>query len=146
MREARPLGLGTVLALLFALVLVRSAASAEVVTGARELKLHALVNEARSAAGLGALSLRDRLSRIAERHTRRMADRGVLFHSDLGRKLPGAQAGEVVGFGSSVDAVFTELMASGSHRDILLGTAWRKTGVGAVRHGGRVWVTQIVRD
>jgi uncharacterized protein YkwD len=74
-----------------------------------------------------------------------MADRGAPFHSDLGKKLPGAQAGEVVGYGQSVDAVFTELMASGSHRDILLGTAWRKTGVGVVRHGGRVWVTQIVR-
>jgi uncharacterized protein YkwD len=90
--------------------------------------------------------MRDRLSRIAERHAGRMADRGAPFHSDLGKKLPGAQAGEVVGYGQSVDAVFTEPMASGSHRDILLGTAWRKTGVGVVRHGGRVWVTQIVRD
>ena len=52
----------------------------------------------------------------------------------------------MVGYGPSVDAVFTELMASASHRDTLLGAAWRKTGVGVVRLGGRVWVTQIVRD
>jgi len=52
----------------------------------------------------------------------------------------------VVGYGPSVDAVFTDLLASGTHRDILLGTAWWKTGIGVVRHGGRVWVTQIVRN
>jgi len=120
--------------------------SAEATIGSRELKIHALVSEARSVQGLAPMSLRDRLSRIAERHTRRMADSGVLFHSALGKVLPGALAGEVVGYGPSVDAVFTELMASASHRDILLGAAWRKTGVGVVRHGGRVWVTQIVRD
>ncbi|MGH2545879.1 MAG: CAP domain-containing protein [Actinomycetota bacterium] len=144
MREARSPGLGTVLALV--LVLVWPAGSAGAAIGSPELKLHALVNDARWVQGLGTLSVRDRLSRIAERHTRRMADRRVLFHSDLGETLPGASAGEVVGYGTSVDAVFTELMASGSHRDILLGTAWLKTGVGVVRHGGRVWVTQIVRD
>ncbi|MGH2689606.1 MAG: CAP domain-containing protein [Actinomycetota bacterium] len=144
MREARAPGLGTVLALV--LVLAWPVGSAQAAIGSRELKLHALVNEARSVQGLWALSLRARLSRIAERHTRRMVDRGALFHSDLGKRLPGASAAEVVGYGTSVDAVFMDLLASGTHRDILLGTAWLKTGVGVVRHGGLVWVTQIVRD
>lgn len=145
MRKASsPAVIGTVLAL--ALLLLGPTGSARAAFGTREHKLEALVNEARAAVGLSPLAPRDRLNRIAERHSRRMVDSGVLFHSDLGKTLPGTPAAEVVGFGSSVGAVFTELMASGVHRDILLGSAWRKTGLGVVRGGGRVWVTQIVRD
>lgn len=132
--------------LALALLLAGPAGSARAAFGSREHKLEAMVNEARSAVGLAPLAPRDRLNRVAERHSRRMLDSGVLFHSDLGKTLPGAPAAEVVGFGPSVGAVFTELMASGVHRDILLGSAWQKIGLGMVRGGGRVWVTQIVRD
>jgi uncharacterized protein YkwD len=143
MRKASTLA---VLGILPALLVLGSAGPAGAAFGTREHKLEALVNEARAAAGLAPLAPRARLNRIAERHSRRMVDSGVLSHSDLGKTLPGTPAAEVVGFGPSVGTVFTELMASGVHRDILLGSAWRKTGLGVVRGGGRVWVTQIVRN
>jgi uncharacterized protein YkwD len=75
-----------------------------------------------------------------------MVDRGFLFHTNLVRVFPNGQAGEVVGYGATVEVVVTEMLASQPHRDVILGGAWRKTGVGIVRAGGRLWVTQIFRD
>ena len=70
----------------------------------------------------------------------KMVDRGVLFHSDLS-----GMAGEVVGSGPTVDAVFTLFMGSADHRDILLGAGWTRSGIGVVRGPGRIWVTQLVK-
>lgn len=132
--------------LALALLLAGPAGSARAAFGSREHKLEAMVNEARSAVGLAPLAPRDRLNRVAERHSRRDGRFRGPVPQHLGKTLPGAPAAEVVGFGPSVGAVFTELMASGVPRDILLGSAWQKIGLGMVRGGGRVWVTQIVRD
>ena len=142
----RPFGIVMGIALGTAVALgpaTEPAVAVETTIGSSEVKLNQLVNEARAAAGLGALTLRDRLSRRAERHSRRMIDQGVLFHSDLGGI--GGAAAEVVGYGASLSEVFTRLMASGAHGDILLGAGWHATGIGVARGAGRVWVTQIVK-
>lgn len=116
---------------------------------ARDERFTALINDARAAIGLASLPLSRWLSRIARRHSERMAERGELFHTNLIRVLSGRSydaVAENVGAGSGLDAVATEMLASSAHLDNILNTRWRRTGVGVVRSAGRVWVTQIFYD
>ena len=106
-----------------------------------------LVNDLRETSGKGAMSLSDRLSRTARRHSRRMASSGTLFHSDLTRLLSRRSGGvaENVGYGDSLPELLKTFLQSPPHQDNLLG-GWRTTGVGIVKAGGRYWLTQIFRS
>jgi uncharacterized protein YkwD len=110
-----------------------------------ERAVHALVNEARLEVGQRALLLSDGLSRIARRHSRAMAEQRTLFHSCLSCTVGGKwrKLGENVGYGDTHEIVFQEFMNSADHRSNILGRGFRRLGVGVVRSGGRVWVTQI---
>jgi uncharacterized protein YkwD len=105
-----------------------------------------MINETRAAEGRRALSLNERLSRIAHRHSKAMASRGTLFHSScLSCSIAGdwRKLGENVGYGPDLSSVQGELMASDSHRANILYRKYRRVGVGVVRRGGLTWVTQI---
>ncbi|MGH2686798.1 MAG: CAP domain-containing protein, partial [Actinomycetota bacterium] len=106
-----------------------------------------LVNEVRETSGKDSMSLSDRLSRTARRHSRRMARAGKLFHSNLNRLLSrrSGGVGENVGYGDSLPELLKAFMHSPPHEDNLLG-GWRRTGVGIVKAGGRYWLTQIFRS
>ena len=110
-------------------------------TTTAERAVHVMINEARTAAGLRSLTLSDRLSRIAHRHSKQMANSGTLFHSCL-CGIGGRRLAENVGYGADRVAVQGQLMASPPHRDNILGK-FRRVGVGVVRQGGLAWVTQI---
>lgn len=131
-------------ALVLAAILTAGAAPAAATT-AGEKDVHRMINEARDDAGVRLLRLSEKLSRIAHRHSKEMASGGTLFHScltcSIGRDF--RRLGENVGYGPDRASVQDQLMASAPHRDNILYPKYRRVGVGVVRRGGLVWVTQI---
>ena len=107
-----------------------------------EKRFAAMVNEVRASSGMGALSLTDRLSEAARRHSRRMAAKGTLFHSDLGR-IRGSRVSENVGWGGNLPILLSEFMDSPTHAHNILGD-FQQTGIGIVRAHGKVWLTQTL--
>lgn len=107
----------------------------------------ALTNEARVEHGRRALALDARLSRYATRHSRAMARRGELFHSeDLAAVLDGLDwsvGGENVGVGSSLADLQGAFLASKPHRRNILRRAYDHAAIGIVRSDGSIWVTVI---
>jgi uncharacterized protein YkwD len=136
--------------LLFAALLLASLAAFAHAGGVtRRHRLLRLTNEARIEHDRGRVSLVARLSRYAKRHSRAMADKGYLFHSDssalqraLGR-YDWSIGGENVGVGESVDSLQSAFMASRAHRRNVLRSAFDHTAIGMVRRGGGLWVTVI---
>jgi uncharacterized protein YkwD len=95
-----------------------------------------------------ALSLDARLSRYAKKHSRDMAHRGYLFHTeDLAAKLKNVDwsiGGENVGVGSSLDSLEDAFMASMDHRENILRKAFDHSAIGIYRDADdNVWVTVI---
>jgi uncharacterized protein YkwD len=121
-------------------------APAEATTRAEE-SLFALINKARVNHDRRKVRLSPALTRKAHRHSARMADAGRIFHhSCLPCLVSGWDwrvIGENVGTGESVRSVHRALMASSGHRRNILRRAFTKVGVGVVKSGGRVWVTEI---
>jgi uncharacterized protein YkwD len=106
-----------------------------------------LTNRARDRSGLDALELDRQLSRYAVRHSRAMADRGELFHSENLAALLGARdwsmGGENVGYASSLSALQTAFMRSTAHRQNILRPGYERTAIGVVQSDGNFWVTVI---
>ena len=113
----------------------------------RENRLFSLINQARENHDRRPLRLSQSLSRKAHRHSARMAGEGTIFHhsclSCLLSSWEWDAIGENVGVGSTVRSVHRALMDSRPHRRIILSRAFTRVGVGVVRSGGRVWVTEI---
>jgi uncharacterized protein YkwD len=104
-----------------------------------------MVNEVRDRIGARDLRVTERLSEIARKHSRQMANQGQLFHSDLRKTFRGfnyRMAGENVGYGSSLDQLLEAFLDSPPHRQNLVGQ-WKRTGVGVYWQGDRFWVTQV---
>jgi uncharacterized protein YkwD len=104
-----------------------------------------MVNDVRARNGARSLRVTERLSRIARKHSRRMANRGQLYHSDLQRMFRGfhyRMIGENVGYGGSLDQLLEAFLDSPAHRQNIVGR-WKRTGVGVAWQGERVWVTQV---
>lgn len=113
-----------------------------------EAVLAGLVNSARRAAGLPALTLHAGLAEAARRHSADMAATGTLFHTpQLGGMVTAivpswTTVAENSGAGPSVEAVHDMLMASPEHRRNVLG-GHNLAGVGVVTAGDRMWVTEL---
>jgi len=105
------------------------------------------MNTARSNRGVVVLDRGWRLRELADDHSRQMANAGRIFHTaSLGSKLTFVSwkvAGENVGAGGSMRALFDAFMKSDPHRDNILGRAYRRVGVGVYAHDGFLWVTLI---
>jgi uncharacterized protein YkwD len=104
-----------------------------------------MMNDARSDHSVRRLRVTERLSKLARRHSKRMAERGELYHSNLRRMFRGfnyRMVGENVGYGGSLGQLLEAFMDSPPHAQNLLGR-WRRTGVGMAWKGDRVWVTQL---
>jgi uncharacterized protein YkwD len=112
-----------------------------------ENRLFALINRARENHDRRPLRLGQSLSRKAHRHSARMADAGRIFHhsclSCLLSSWDWNAIGENVGVGSTLRSVHRALMDSRPHRRNILSRGFTRVGVGVVRSGGRVWVTEI---
>lgn len=116
-------------------------------TTSRELRILDMINGTRSTRGVGSLSLSERLSRMARRHSRQMAAERRLFHTScLSCRFPSGSwklLGENVGMAPTLRRVHRMMMKSAGHREILLNGIFDSVGVGVVRRGGTYWVTEI---
>jgi uncharacterized protein YkwD len=135
------------LSLAAALVTGLSGVDHAVAVRPREQELLTFINNDRAAAGMGALALNSRLSRMARKHSRQMAANRALFHhSCLSCRFRGRRwrvLGENVGTGKSVQSVHVMMMGSDSHRGNILGGSYLRVGIGVVGQGRRAWVTEI---
>lgn len=115
-------------------------------TTSTEARLLELINRSRTSRGLAPLALRDDLTRMAHRHSAQMARRHLLFHTGcLSCRFTSGSwraLAENVGAGTGLRVVHRMMMRSPVHRQNLLG-GFNAVGVGVVRKGGLVWVTEI---
>jgi uncharacterized protein YkwD len=116
-------------------------------TTSKEQRIFDMINATRSARGVGTVSLSDRLSRMARRHSRRMASERRLFHhSCLSCRFPSGTwklLGENVGTARTLRRVHRMMLKSAGHRSILLNGTFERVGVGVVKKGRSYWVTEI---
>ena len=74
-----------------------------------------------------------------------MADTGNFAHSDIGSLLnPWTVVGENIGYGPSVNSIFSALVASPGHYKNMVDPRFTAVGVGAyVDASGRIWTAHI---
>ncbi len=105
------------------------------------------INTARKAAGKGSLKLDPQLSKAARVHTKEMVNKNLLHHTPtdtLKRRVTNwRELGENVGVGGTVASLHTAFMNSAAHRSNILYSGFRYVGIGAIKKGGRLWVTVI---
>lgn len=132
-----------VLGILVAL-LVTGDASPTQALGLRGRMLHS-INRTRVNHDNHRLHLNVRLSHHAHRHSRRMANRGGIYHTAdlfrLVRRFGATNWGENVAQAGTVRRVKRSWMRSAPHRANVLRSSYRRAGVGVVRARGWLWVT-----
>lgn len=105
------------------------------------------INAERAERNLGKLSLDPELSKAARVHTWAMVRNDDLFHTSsdtLRRRVTNwTILGENVGVGGTVASLHEAFMDSPAHRDNVLYSTFRHVGIGALKKGGRMWVTII---
>lgn len=119
---------------------------------ADEQHLVALINAARAEAGLGELQADPHLSSVARAHSQDMAENHFFSHvsptsGDVGHRLTAAgvpyrAAGENIALDASVDDAHLAFMNSSAHRANVLNPDYTTVGIGVVRVGERVMVTE----
>ena len=125
-------------------VLVTGAAPPAQAAGLRGRMLQA-VNRVRIHHDMRRIHVNLRLSHDAHRHSRRMANRGGIFHTvDLAsrvRRFGATSWGENVAKAGTIKRVRHLWMNSADHRFNVLRRSYRRAGVGVVRARGWLWVT-----
>jgi uncharacterized protein YkwD len=128
-------------------VLLGAVAPSARATWTPRLDMLGWMNTARSDHGAVVLDRGWRLRQLADDHSRQMADAGQIFHTaSLGSKLTFVSwsvAGENVGAGGTMRALFDAFMKSDAHRDNILRRGYRRVGIGVYAHDGFLWVTLI---
>ena len=106
------------------------------------------INLERSARGLPPLGSADDLVAVARAHSAGMARSRRLEHnSRLAVQVDGwDRLAENVGFGRSVDELHPAFMSSVDHRRHILDPRLVEIGVGVIRSGNQLWVTQVFRQ
>ena len=117
-----------------------------------EEQLLALVNHERAKAGVSPLNLDERLTRAARKHSQRMAEQDSLVHQLPGEdvlllrltaeNLRADRDGENIALHSDVDAAHAALMESPLHRANILRPDFNAIGIGVVRSGELLYITQ----
>jgi len=118
-----------------------------------EQQLFDLANYARQQAGLGFLQQEAGLTQSALAHSRTMANEQQLSHQFPGEpslsdrlsvntNLHLDRAGENVAYAATADRVQAVLMASPPHRENLLNPGYNVAGIGVIRVGDTLYVTQ----
>lgn len=117
-----------------------------------EQEILRLVNLERAKAGLKSLRGDPALQKAARKHSRIMADAGQLSH-EFGAEpafhrrmaLEGAAfsaSGENVAYNQSAENAHKGLMNSPPHRANILNPEYNTVGIGVIRSGDDIWVTQ----
>jgi uncharacterized protein YkwD len=106
-----------------------------------------LINAKREAKGVDALRVSPHIATYSRHHSGAMARRGYLFHTaNLANQLESVHwsiAGENVGSGGDLDALFDAFMASAPHRKNILRASFDRVGLGIVQRHGDLWVTMV---
>lgn len=102
------------------------------------------IDNLRSSEGLPGLTRDGSLDAEARSWAQRMAERGDLSHSNIGRFVPPwSSAGENVGRGGSVSSLFDALAGSSGHRSNMLG-GYTHVGIGVwVDGSGTLWTAHV---
>lgn len=133
--------------IVLAAVLVAAVPMTSGATSPKELrrKMLALTNSARRNNGLRPLELNWRLSKGAQGHSRRMAERNTVYHTAnlyrLVRRWHPSVWGENVGMAGTVRRAHKLFMRSSGHRGNILRSGFSNAGIGVVSQGGHTWVT-----
>ncbi len=133
-----------------------SAQSASYWDVAAEQEIFHLLNQERTRRGLEPLRMEPLLVAGARRHSQLMAEQGTLSHQfrgepDLnGRLAPTGLhfdvSGENVAVNSSAAGAHRGLMGSPPHRENILNPRYNAIGIGVLRSGEQIWVTQDFVD
>ncbi len=117
-----------------------------------EAKLVTLINQARASQGLQPLAIDDRLARAARKHTQLMAEHAALSHQFKGEPtvqarfsdqgLSSDREGENVDLDQDIVSAHQALMHSPPHRRNILDPAYNVVGVGVIRAGANIYVTE----
>ncbi|HEX9269594.1 MAG TPA: CAP domain-containing protein [Candidatus Limnocylindria bacterium] len=126
---------------------------------AAELRMLALMNDARARAGVAALLLDAGVSAVARSHSALEASLGYVFHDGAdgtARARDGAACGsgwygENTGmvYGGNVDALHAEFMAEPliagviNHHANIVDASFHRVGVGAAQSGGALYMTMV---
>ncbi|HWL90901.1 MAG TPA: CAP domain-containing protein [Actinomycetota bacterium] len=106
-----------------------------------------LLNQTRRNHGLATFRLNAQLSHFAWLHSKRMANRNQIFHTnnlyDAVRAYHPSTWGENVGKAGRLTRVRSLWMHSSGHRANILKARYRRIGIGVVKARGAVWVTAI---
>jgi uncharacterized protein YkwD len=117
-----------------------------------EAQMVELINQARSAHGLSPLETDSRMTNAARKHTELMVQQSTLAHQFPGEPLPqdriaaeglaSDQQGENVDLNQTIAGAHDALMRSPPHRANILNPEYNAVGVGVIRRGADVWVTE----
>lgn len=120
------------------------AASRGAYSSSAESDFASRINSYRSAKGQPSLKRDSSLDSYARSWAKKMAQDGGLSHSNIGSLIPPwSSAGENVGKGGSVQAIFDALKASSGHRANMLGD-FTHLGVGVWQDGkGVIWTAHV---
>lgn len=147
MRKTRMFGVAV------ALLTLVGAAAGQQYDRAAEQTLVQLANAERAKQGLPSLEIDERLTTIARKHSELMARRGSLSHQLSGEPTVRERvastgmrfnfSGENVAYDSrGAESAHRGLMNSPHHRENILRQQFNVIGIGAVRQGGILYVTQ----
>lgn len=111
-----------------------------------EARMVEKINDTRARHGLAPLRHDAGLSDFARRHSADMSRKRTLFHTrDFTVICCWSAISENVGMADSLRGVHRAFMRSPAHRANILDGGKRAVGVGIVRSGGKLWVTEIFR-
>lgn len=138
---------------LFAVLALTSPAFAQdAIEPAAEQQLLTLINQERAKAGVELLNLDERLTRAARKHSQLMIDHDSLAHQLLGEdplvmrlSAEGVRCdhdGENIALNGDVQLAHAALMDSAGHRANILSDHFNSVGIGVVRTGDLVYVTE----
>jgi len=105
-------------------------------------------NALRASKGLGALQLNEELLAKARGWSQTQASSGTIFHSNLatGVTQNWKRLGENVGMGPSVGPIHDALVRSPRHYENLIDPGFTQVGIGVVRQGDIIYVTQVFME
>jgi uncharacterized protein YkwD len=112
----------------------------------RERRTYHLINKSRWNHDRRSVKISSYVSKLAHSHSRKMANLRTYFHhclSCLMSRYGWSYVGENVGYASTVRRMHRWFMHSSTHRANILCRCFTRVGVGVVRSGGYVWVTEI---
>jgi uncharacterized protein YkwD len=152
--HARLLALAAALAVMAGLLVASgtatapSAQAAAVKVTVQEKAFVTKINAERKKRGLRPLVLRADLVSVARAQSKRMASKTKLYHNPrLAKDVRNYRwVGENVGYGPTVVKLHTAFMKSPSHRANLLDRGYREVGIGIVKRGKTIWVTEVFRQ